>query len=357
MTLRYRPAPRRLFRVGYLEELVQIFYAQVQLWAGLVDLRLQRRDVSFQELDRIETGVVEHQKLQPSQVPGLHAACSLPRPRVSIPRWKSMRSGCTALISPTTSEAVENGEPKPFLLRRLAAHGQIVEDILRQDFMLRRECSSSFAPSAHSYCFSTTCASPGGCCSTFLEPELKSLHAGHASDGELDCGEGYEGDGAVADLVEDEGRAIAILKAGGVDAPRRRHAGTAGRCCRPSSAAETGRVADTATDSRCAGERRPRSSPRACPSCAAARRTSPPGSAAPDVPIARRSNRWEGRPRLLAGRPMRLRPHPKSTPPSHLGGGESRAARSRHNPLRQALRQKLRSLTAYKNDDDGSREA
>ena len=53
-------------------------------------------------------------------------------------------------------------------------------------------------------------------------------------------------------------------------APRPRRAGTAGRYCRPSSAEETGRAADTARDSPCVGDRRLRSSPRACPSCVAA---------------------------------------------------------------------------------------
>ena len=34
---------------------------------------------------------------------------------------------------------------------------------------------------------------------------------------------------------------------------------------------------------------------------------------------------------------MRLRPHPKSKPPSHLGGGKSRAANPRYKLLGQAL--------------------
>jgi hypothetical protein len=34
---------------------------------------------------------------------------------------------------------------------------------------------------------------------------------------------------------------------------------------------------------------------------------------------------------------MRLRPHPESKPPSHLGGGESRAANPRYKLLGQAL--------------------
>ena len=38
-------------------------------------------------------------------------------------------------------------------------------------------------------------------------------------------------------------------------APRPRRAGTAGRYCRPSSAEETGRAADTARDSPCVGDR------------------------------------------------------------------------------------------------------
>ena len=45
----------------------------------------------------------------------------------------------------------------------------------------------------------------------------------------------------------------------------------------------------------------------------------------------------KGRSRLLVGRPMRLRPHPKSKPPSHLGGGKSRAANPRYKLLGQAL--------------------
>ena len=44
-----------------------------------------------------------------------------------------------------------------------------------------------------------------------------------------------------------------------------------------------------------------------------------------------------GRSRLLVGRSMRLRPHPESKPPSHLGGGESRAANPRYKLLGQAL--------------------
>src|ERR1700722_7138458 len=36
---------------------------------------------------------------------------------------------------------------------------------------------------------------------------------------------------------------------------------------------------------------------------------------------------------------MRLRPHPESKPPSHLGGGESRAANPRYKLLGQALKQ------------------
>ena len=46
----------------------------------------------------------------------------------------------------------------------------------------------------------------------------------------------------------------------------------------------------------------------------------------------------KGRSRLLVGRPMRLRPHPELKPPSHLGGGELRAANPRYKLLDQALR-------------------
>ena len=109
-------------------------------------------------------------------------------------------------------------------------------------------------------------------------------------------------------------------------APRPRRAGTAGRYCRRSSAEETGRAADTATDSPCVGDRRLRSSPRACPSCAAAPRTSRPGSTAPDAPTAHRSDRWEGPLPTACSRPMRLGPHPESKPPSHLGGRKSHPA-------------------------------
>src|ERR1700729_4235795 len=51
----------------------------------------------------------------------------------------------------------------------------------------------------------------------------------------------------------------------------------------------------------------------------------------------------KGRSRLLVGRPMRLRPHPESKPPSHLGGGESRAANPRYKLLGQALGQSFLS--------------
>jgi transposase-like protein len=108
--------------------------------------------------------------------------------------------------------------------------------------------------------------------------------------------------------------------------------------CRPSSAEETGRAADTARDSPCVGDRRSRSSPRACPSCAAAPRTSRPGSTAPpDAPTAHRSDRWEGPLPTACSRPMRLGPHPESKPPSHLGGRESHPARPRQKLLGQAL--------------------
>jgi hypothetical protein len=109
-------------------------------------------------------------------------------------------------------------------------------------------------------------------------------------------------------------------------APRPRRAGTAGRYCRPSSAEETGRAADTARDSPCVGDRRLRSSPRACPSCAAAPRTSRPGSTAPDAPTAHRSDRWEGPLPTACRRPMRLGLHPESKPPSHLGSRKSHPA-------------------------------
>jgi hypothetical protein len=45
----------------------------------------------------------------------------------------------------------------------------------------------------------------------------------------------------------------------------------------------------------------------------------------------------KGRPRLFVGRPLRLRPHPESNPPSHLGGSESRPAPPRQKLLGQAL--------------------
>ena len=47
----------------------------------------------------------------------------------------------------------------------------------------------------------------------------------------------------------------------------------------------------------------------------------------------------KGRSRLLVGRPMRLRPHPKSKPPSHLAGGKSRAANPRYKLSGPALMQ------------------
>jgi hypothetical protein len=81
-----------------------------------------------------------------------------------------------------------------------------------------------------------------------------------------------------------------------------------------------------------------RSSPRACPSCAAAPRTSRPGSTAPDAPTAHRSDRWEGPLPTACSRPMRLGPHPESKPPSHLGGRKSHPARLRQKLLGQALR-------------------
>ncbi len=53
----------------------------------------------------------------------------------------------------------------------------------------------------------------------------------------------------------------------------------------------------------------------------------------------------KGRSRLLVGRPMRLRPHPESKPPSHLGGGESRAANPRYKLLGQALTLKTNRIS------------
>src|ERR1700686_3575397 len=66
--------------------------------------------------------------------------------------------------------------------------------------------------------------------------------------------------------------------------PRSPRAGTCGRCCRPSSGAESRRAAGSATDSRCAAGKEWRSSPPACPSCAVARPATPWGSAALAAP-------------------------------------------------------------------------
>ncbi len=91
-------------------------------------------------------------------------------------------------------------------------------------------------------------------------------------------------------------------------APTRRRAGTGGKWCRLSSAAERDRGADSARGNRCAEDRRSRSSPRACRSGAVVRLTSPEGSAAPAAPTAKPSNHSEVR------LTVPLRPHAESRP-------------------------------------------
>ena len=124
-------------------------------------------------------------------------------------------------------------------------------------------------------------------------------------------------------------------------APMRRRAGTGGRYCRPSSAEETGRAAGTAKDSRCAGDRRSRSSPRACRSCEASttglRR---PESARQTLPL--RVGQIAGKRPFPTVRRSLLCAWvhiPESKPPSHLRCAVNHAARiTASSFLGQALR-------------------
>jgi hypothetical protein len=77
--------------------------------------------------------------------------------------------------------------------------------------------------------------------------------------------------------------------------PRRPHAETCGRCCRPLSVAESGRGANSAKGCGCAANTKWHSSPRACRSCAVARQVSPRGSTAPAAPTPHRSDHSDSR--------------------------------------------------------------
>src|SRR3984885_9199767 len=103
------------------------------------------------------------------------------------------------------------------------------------------------------------------------------------------------------------GRALRAAPCGALPkcAPRRRRAGTGGRCCRPWNADEMRRTADTARDSLCAEDRRSHSSPRACRSCAPARPASPPGSTVQGAPTAHRQIARQTSPRLFLSLPVR----------------------------------------------------
>src|SRR3984885_4819509 len=136
------------------------------------------------------------------------------------------------------------------------------------------------------------------------------------------------------------GRALRAAPCGALPkcAPRRRRAGTGGRCCRAWNAEESA-ARQIPPGTACAQKTEDR-----------IHRRAHVGLALPPARLRRAEQRFkelplrigkiarQTSPRLFLSLPVRLRPHRESKPPSHPGGGESPPNPNRQKLLGQALR-------------------